>query len=198
MKANGDIQVSDLFFDLKNPRLVEFNEINGNTSEEQIIKILWEAMDVRELVLSISASGFFQNEPLIVSNETGKNIVIEGNRRLAAVKIILNPTIIKAAIPDIAPQIKESLFKLPVILTTRQKAWQYLGFKHVNGPAKWGSYAKARYIAQVHNDFKIPLDQISLQIGDTHKTVRRLYRGLMVIEQAENEKIFSRDNTKRS
>ncbi len=190
--------VSKLFFDIRNPRLVEFNEITPQTSEERIIEILWEAMDVRELVLSIAASGYFSHEPLIVSRETGRDIVIEGNRRLAAVKVILNPALISAEIPQVNPTIKDSLRELPVMISTREKAWRYLGFKHVNGPAKWGSYAKARYIVQVHNDFHIPLDQIAFQIGDTHKTVQRLYRGLMVVEQAEKEKIFSREDIKRS
>jgi hypothetical protein len=193
-----NISISELFFDIRNPRLVEFNEINSQTSEEQIIEILWEAMDVRELVLSIAASGYFDHEPLIVSQETGRNIVIEGNRRLAAVKVILNPGLVSAAIPDVEQSIKKSLRELPVMITTREEAWRYLGFKHVNGPAKWGSYAKAKYIVQVHNDFKIPLAQIALQIGDTHKTVQRLYRGLMVVEQAEKEKVFSREDARRS
>jgi len=177
--------------------MVEFDEINPHTTEEQIIQILWEAMDVRELVMSIAASGYFENEPLIVSQETGRNIVIEGNRRLAAVKVILNPQLIDAKIPEVDQSIKDSLREIPVMITTREEAWRYLGFKHVNGPAKWNSYAKARYIVQVHDEFNIPLDNIANQIGDTHKTVQRLYRGLMVIQQAEREKIFSREDTKR-
>lgn len=192
------MSVSELFFDIRNPRLVEFNEITTQTSEERIIQILWETMDVRELVLSIAASGYFKNEPLIVSTETGRNIVIEGNRRLAAIKVILKPGIIRAEIPEISDSIKENLREVPVKISTRENAWRYLGFKHVNGPAKWGSYAKARYIAQVHIDFNVPLDQIANQIGDTHKTVQRLYRGLMVVAQAEKEKVFSRDDIKRS
>lgn len=192
------MSVSELFFDIRNPRLVEFTDITPQTSEKRIIEILWDAMDVRELILSIATSGYFRNEPLIVSQETGRNIVIEGNRRLAAVKVILNPSLIRSDIPHVNQEIKESLYELPVMVSTREEAWQYLGFKHVNGPAKWGSYAKARYIVQVHNDFHIPLDQIAFQIGDTHKTVQRLYSGLMVVEQAEKEKIFSREDIKRS
>ncbi len=192
------IPVSELFFDYRNPRLVEFDEVNSQTPVEKIIKILWEAMDVREIVLSIAASGFFKNEFLIVSQESGRNIVIEGNRRLAAIKVILESGLINAPIPEVSEEIKKSLLEVPVMIATRKEAWRYLGFKHVNGPAKWGSYAKARYIAQVHNDFNIPIPQIALQIGDTHKTVQRLYRGLMVVEQAEKEKVFAREDARRS
>ncbi len=172
--------------------MVEF-DINKNSSEEDIIKLLWETMDVREILMSIVASGFFQHEPVIVIHEDNKcedkeYIVIEGNRRLAAVKILLDPEkyySFTRTNPYISSDKKASLEKLPVIFSNRKDAWQFLGFKHVNGPAKWSSYAKSRYIADVHRKFGISLEEIAKQIGDTHRTTQRLFRGLMVIEQAE-------------
>ena len=74
--------ISDLSFDRRNPRLVEF-DLPANATELDVIQLLWETMAVRELALSIAASGYFQNEPLIVASENGRNVVIEGNRRLA-------------------------------------------------------------------------------------------------------------------
>ena len=85
------MKVSDLSFDLKNPRLPEFDLPNDST-EVDVIRVLWEAMDVRELVMSISASGFFRHEPLIVVQEDGKNVVIEGNRRPAAAPVTTDIT----------------------------------------------------------------------------------------------------------
>ena len=81
---------------------------------------------------------------------------------------------------------------------TREDAWRHLGFKHVNGPAKWSSYAKSLYIADVHRNYGIKLEDIAKQIGDTHRTVQRLFRGLMVIEQAERMKVFRRDDRWRN
>lgn len=188
------MKVSELTFDLKNPRLPEF-DLTDNTTEADVIKILWEAMDVEELVMSIAASGFFRHEPLIVARENGKNIVIEGNRRLAAVKVLLNPSIVKdlkADVPVITKEAKDALQELPTVSETRKDAWRYHGFRQVNGPAKWSSYAKSRYIADVHRKFAVKLEDIAKQMGDTHKTVQRLFRGFMVIEQAERLKVFSR------
>ena len=194
---SGDItsfEVSELAFDARNPRLAEFDTGGG---EPEIIKMLWEMMDVEELVLSIAASGYFPHEPVIVAMEGGSNVVIEGNRRLAAVKLLRQPVPgrdFNARIPGISPERRESLARIPGLLSTREEAWRYLGFKHVNGPAKWGSYAKSQYIADVHRNYGKPLDEIARQIGDTHNTVRRLYRGLMVIEQAERLGAFDRDD----
>lgn len=190
------VKVSELRFDHHNPRLAEYG-IEDSTDENEILKILWDAMDVRELVQSIAASGFFPHEALIVAEEGGKKIVIEGNRRLAAVKILLSPELVKDngwEIPAISKGVAATLEELPAIISGRSDAWRYLGFKHVNGPAKWSSYAKAAYITQVHKTFGIPLADIANQIGDRHNTVQRLYRGLMVLLQAENSKVYDRED----
>ena len=209
------LEVEKLHFDPLNPRLAEFPE--EATTDETILKTLWETMDIKELVQSIAASGFFPHEALIVTEEdTGKKpgakkgssgastqqeahryTVIDGNRRLAAVKVLLSPNIAKENgwdVPTLSSDVIKSLAKLPAIISSREDSWRYLGFKHVNGPAKWSSYAKAAYIAEVHRDYQVPLVDIADQIGDRHGTVQRLYRGLMVLEQAEKAKVFDRDN----
>jgi hypothetical protein len=190
------IPVVDLHFDRNNPRLAEYGIVPKSTDED-ILAILWDAMDVRELVQSIAASGFFSHEPLIVTREKNINIVIEGNRRLAAVKVLLYGAVPNKngwEIPSLSADARKQLESLPVVLSEREDAWRYLGFKHVNGPAKWSSYAKAKYIADVHRSYKISLADIASQIGDRHRTVQRLYRGLMVIEQAEREKVYDRED----
>ena len=192
-------RTDELRFDYQNPRLAEYG-ITRATPEGDVLKILWEAMDVRELVQSISASGFFEQEALIVAEEDGEKIVIEGNRRLAAVKVLLAGTSgVEGgwSIPTLAPEARVLLETLPVIFASRQEAWRFLGFKHVNGPAKWSSYAKAAYIATVHKSFGVPLAEIANQIGDRHNTVQRLYRGLMVLEQAERDGVYSREDVFR-
>lgn len=195
------MKVSDLAFDLRNPRLPEY-DLAGDAAETDVIRILWDAMDVKELVMSIAASGFFRHEPLVVAREGGRNVVIEGNRRLAAVKLLRGRELageldLASSIPPIGREARAALKELPTVRATRESAWRYLGFKHVNGPAKWSSYAKSRYVAQVHRQFGVGLDDIARQIGDTHNTVRRLFRSLMVVEQAERLEAFDRDDRYR-
>ena len=196
---NADIQqisINDLHFDRKNPRLAEYG-VTDESSESEIISILWNEMDIRELIQSICASGFFPHEPLIVSKENDNNIVIEGNRRLAALRIIFNTADVDVGswpLPKLSKDALGKLEKIPVTILDRDKSWRQLGFKHINGPAKWSSYAKAQYIADVHRVYEIPLNDIANQIGDGHKTVQRLYRGFIVLEQAEEAKVYSREN----
>lgn len=196
--AYEKIELDKLLLDARNPRLSELG-ISGNASQFDILKALWEKMAVEEVAMSIAYSGYFNHEPLFVEPAAnGSYVVIEGNRRFAAVKLLVDPALrqkVKATkLPPITKEDAAALGELPVIVTTRKESWRYLGFKHVNGPATWGSYAKAQYIAHVHNDYRIPLEDIALQIGDYNSTVVRMYRGLMIVEQAEEAKVFKRSD----
>jgi hypothetical protein len=189
--------VKELKLDGKNPRLAEY-ALGKNLSQKELIKILWDKMAVDEVALSIASSGFWEYEPLFVAVEGGEKIVIEGNRRLAAVKVLLSHEMRESVratdLPTLSAARLASIETLPIIIIPRREdLWRFLGFKHVNGPAKWRSYAKAQYIAFVRAKTDASLEDIAVQIGDKHKTVQRLYRSLVVIEQAEKAGVYKRE-----
>lgn len=191
------VKVDDLHLDVRNPRLVEYG-ISPKEKPDNLLEILWDKMAVDEVAMSIAASGFWEYEPLFVVEEGGNEVVIEGNRRLAAVKILrskhLQSKLGIADLPFVSEERRKSLDELPVIrVEKREDVWRYLGFKHVNGPAKWRSYAKAQYIAFVRTKTGESLANIAAQIGDRHRTVQKLYRALMVIEQAERSGVYKRE-----
>ena len=179
------VLTSELNFDKDNPRLF----VKSDVSQSEIIDILWRDFAVDEVAMSIANNGYFVHEPLFVTAEDNGRTVLEGNRRLAAVRLLTDRQLrqrVKASeLPEISADRKDELQTLPVIECTREEVWEYLGFKHVNGPQPWQSYAKAQYVAWLHNDLSISLDRIADSIGDRHWTVRRLYRGLMVLRQGE-------------
>lgn len=190
------VQVANLYFDPHNPRLAELRL--SVEKQDEIAKVLWRDRAVNELVDSIAASGYWAHEELFATVEDNKLVVIEGNRRLAAVKLLLDDGLRErigaSGVPDLPASDKAKLKQLPVIQCSREAVWQYIGFKHVNGPQDWDSIAKAQYIARIRNDYRVPLEDIARTIGDRHDTVRRLYRGLMVLEQAEQSRAFDRDD----
>ena len=187
-------ETNQLCFDSRNPRLF----LDEDLDELELVKHLWSEFAVDELALSIASNGFFNHEPLFVANENNKYVVVEGNRRLAAVKLLLDGDLRTETgatdLPEITAERRDELASLPVIECAREDIWQYIGFKHVNGPQPWQSYAKAQYISWVHDELREPLDEIARRIGDRHATVKRLYRGLMVLRQAENSGKFDLDD----
>jgi len=188
------MQTRDLNFDRRNPRLF----LDHDLAEGELIELLWRDFAVDEVALSIASNGYFQHEPLFVAEEEGAIVVIEGNRRLAAVKLLLDPELRESVgatdLPSISAERRSELENLPAVLCERKDVWHYVGFKHVNGAQAWQSYAKAQYVAWVHNELGESLDDIALRIGDRHATVNRLYRGLMVLKQAEKSGKFDLDD----
>ena len=53
-RMNELMSVSELVFDIENPRLSEF-ELGNSPSDADVIELLWRTMDVREVMLSIAA-----------------------------------------------------------------------------------------------------------------------------------------------
>jgi hypothetical protein len=104
------VAAGDLFLDPKNPRLIDSKF--GIGDQDKILARLWEEFYVREIADSIVASdSFWQHEPLIAAREDGKLVVIEGNRRLAAVQLLLSPERRKAIGASGIPEISEALKK---------------------------------------------------------------------------------------
>ena len=191
------VNSEDLRFDSRNARIREsLREHGGSLSQDDILQVLWREFAVDEIALSIAANGYFRHEPLFATRENRQLIVVEGNRRLAAVKLLLNADLRRQVgatdLPKISSIRRKGLLKLPVIKCDRESIWEYVGFKHVNGPQSWHSFAKAEYIAWVHDTLGVPLEDIARRIGDQHATVRRLYRALRALVQAESAGVFDR------
>jgi len=189
------LRVDNLLVDAQNPRLVAEH---GAHSQDELIETLWRNMAVDEIAMSIAANGYFAHEPMFAERHGSHHVVVEGNRRLAAVKLLLDSELRQrvgaTSLPRLSGDLRKRLQLLPVVECKRGDVWQYVGFKHVNGPQEWESFAKAKYIAWVHDELGVGLDEIANHIGDQHSTVRRLYRALTVLGQAEDSKAYSIDD----
>lgn len=191
------VSPDNLFFDAQNPRLTGLNL--DVADQNGILSVLWKDKEVSELVDSIAFNGYWQQEVLFAVEENNNLVVVEGNRRLAAVKLLRSQKLYRSlGIKDIPTNINKIISStydtLPVLVCKREDLWMYMGFKHLNGPLEWDSIAKAEYIAYVHEKFHIPLTDIASTIGDRHDTVKRMYHGLAVLRQAEKEGVFNKSN----
>ncbi len=198
----ADLRVEQLMFDTENPRLTMDRKA---MSDEEMIGLLWREMAVDEIVDSIAANGFFREEPIIVvpktpgkmNPETDDFVVVEGNRRLAAVRLLLDKALQEKIgardVPSLSEKIRDDLQKLPAgIYEKRPYVWAYLGFRHINGPKPWDALGKAKFVARVYEEQGLTLDRIAQQIGDRNVTVKRLYRGFTLLRQAEKQGGFDR------
>jgi len=133
------IAPADLHFDRQNPRFIDL----GYTDEVDIVRELYDQADVDELIQSILSAGYIDFEPLIVLRDG--NIVLEGNRRLAALRLIANEELrkkLKISLPAVdAPKLLPEKIRV-LIVDHRDDARSFIGFKHINGPFKWDAWPR--------------------------------------------------------
>jgi transposase-like protein len=198
------VEVQNLLFDPHNPRLP--SEI-GN-SEKEIFRYLVDEIGVDDLLNSIASSGVIEGDPIIArpAEIAGKFYVIEGNRRLAALKIINGQKIADGQtepnVPTISADIAASVKKITI-----QTGWDedqleaYLGYKHVTATREWSPEAKARFVLnRCKSDFSNEnLTKFAKRLGTTLPTLRRWLVAFWTLRQAEQIGAFdpSKAATKR-
>lgn len=187
-----------LEFDQTNPRLVT-GDMYSTATEEDIISALNEIASLDELITSICTNTYLDLEPLIVIGDpVGPFRVLEGNRRLASIKLILDTDLAKrcrVSVPkSISQKILNSLKTVTVWrVNSESDAQAFIGFKHINGPHRWDAYAKARFVADWYKRDMVnglSIDAIARQLGDDNDTIRAYICGILVLEQAERARIF--------
>ena len=80
------IEIDELNLDARNPRLGR-HFIAANSSQKKILREI-EEWSLGELAVSFLESGFWTQEPPVVVEEEGRLVIIEGNRRLATLKLM--------------------------------------------------------------------------------------------------------------
>lgn len=86
------IHITSLKLDSQNPRLSGFGESEPN--QIQIIEYMIEHENINYLAKNIANVGFLPNNEPIVCKEGGKYVVLEGNRRTTACKILNDPELV--------------------------------------------------------------------------------------------------------
>lgn len=186
----------DLQLDVVNPRLPE--ELQGRPASEVLI-FMYEHQVLEELAQSFLDNGFFQHEPLIVVEEAGETIVVEGNRRLAALTILLQLPLAREVELDfdlaatLGPDRRAELESVPCwIAPDRDAVRRFLGFRHIGGIKTWSAEAKARYLSEeidraLADGSDEPFRQVGRRVGSNALGVRNPYLALQILRAARDE-----------
>jgi hypothetical protein len=200
-----DAQVTDLFLDPNNPRYSELNvdaEVpDARTTEVGVqaaamARMLDDRFAVVELKESIRSIGFLQLDRLAVVPlpEEGKYKVIEGNRRLAAVKSLLDEE--AAGALTIPPSIRQTLIRLPVasIESSDKQERDYVarvfqGVRHLASVRAWGAYEQAGLVARMLDEGRSVVE-IRKVLGLGGARVGQLRRVYYAIAQMRRDSDF--------
>ena len=189
----------NLLLDPKNQRLTREHNWH-NAQQEQILTELYKRYNLIELAYSIADRGFTPRyaEALLViadANSKCQYIVVEGNRRLATLKLLTNEKYrqkigVSSEWNELAEKATcKRLDIIPVVIyQSREILNDYLGFRHITGPTPWRPEARARFIARLLNSGKT-INDVARRIGSNHRTVRRFAESHAIYMQAIDEGI---------
>jgi hypothetical protein len=209
MAVNSEIEytgLDKLFLDPLNPRLGREN-CGLHVSQEKVLELMKE-WRLDELATSFVESGYWPQEAMLTIEENlygmKSLVVVEGNRRLAALKLLHDavggkPVSRKWA--DIAAlrPIPQQLFeRIPYIrVDSRNDIDAFLGFRHVTGIEEWKPAEKAEYIAKLIDERNMSYEEVMRKIGSKTPTVRHLYIAYRILRQMESREDISIKNVEQ-
>lgn len=197
-----DVEPRTILLDPQNPRLTP--EERGSTQDE-LRTVLLTRFKLEELRDSIVASGWVNLDPIICFEDRKQLVVREGNRRVAAVQLLLDPDLAPpkkrddwaAAAAKLPDDTRRALEKIWVRVYDDPDAPEleaYIGFRHVSGVLEWPAQEKARFIVEMVDRHGWSFTDIAKRVGSYPKHVERNYIASRIIEQARENGIEGADH----
>lgn len=191
------LPVASLHFDRNNPR---FPPKVAQGPLEDLMQRFVRDERLLEIIESIGNHGFFPGEPLLVVPDGNDDYrVVEGNRRLAALKLLvreLEPPIGRTSIEEAVEAANFRPKKVPcLVFDDENEILRYLGFRHITGIKAWSALQKARYAERMYQNYKmLPEDEglrlLARETGSRRDTVGQMLTALKLYDRAEEKNFF--------
>lgn len=137
-----------LRFDGQSPRFPRKIAVD----DESILHWMLVNGDIIRLMMSIGAMGYQVCEPLLVvrTEEPDAYRVVDGNRRLAALRLLRNPELASCREKTVAQTAAEAVCRditaIPVLIyPSRKEILVRMGYRHITGGSHWLAYDQAAY-----------------------------------------------------
>lgn len=193
------VAVNQLLLDAENPRLPS----SVDRDQQSMLNYIADTTSIEELMDAIAENDFFPGEPLIVvkhNTEKDTYIVVEGNRRLTALKLLQDPANCSrpgVRMEEIADRAKHKPSSVPIVeRPSREDVLPYLGFRHITGIKQWEPLAKARYIEQLFEltnkevDPKTRYSEVARTIGSRQAHIKRNLDALAVYNVIKDKNFY--------
>jgi len=193
------INYKNLILDKNNLRLPK--SLHHNSQNKIINYLLLHAVTLA-LMQSIGENDFFLGAQLwVVESENTKYKVVEGNRRLAAVKLLNDYTIAsvkKKIVKRVFDEKKFTPTDIPCLVFDQEDdIRKYLGFHHIAGIKSWTISEKANFLSQLRKtqfkktSFTEACRSLAKIIGAKKDYVERLLVAYEIYEIVENEGFYN-------
>lgn len=184
------VKLDDISLDPNNPRfnppqLVPDDKIHEETVQAQALDEI-RKLGVSNLMESIQRLGFLSIDKIVVRTlPDGKYVVVEGNRRIAALKLLKN-----SGLP-LRPEVLKSIQEFEAIVYTgrrRDISWLVQGIRHISGIKGWGGLEQGELIYKLVEEAKMEINDAAKAIGiSPTRALRQLksYYGYLQFKEDE-------------
>ncbi len=203
-----NIPLSDLLLDPNNYRFLDNkgykpkpkNRYASEKVQTATLRLLSQdkRYQLSELEKSILTNGYVPMERIIVipyEHKPGKFLVVEGNRRVAALKSLLQDD--EDGVMELSEDEKSSFQEIPcailkVPVKDRARAERIImGIRHITGPREWGAYQQAQLVKELHDQENQDFATIGEHLGISTVEVARRYRAMTALKAMEDDELYS-------
>lgn len=203
------LSINKLYLDPNNPRFwtekttrdIADRRIVQDDIQARALKNI-ENHGVEELMHSILRNGFLRLDRIVVREIEGhadKYVAVEGNRRLAALKIlrerIEDETIDEEGITDEdLESLKSATEEIQVLVYNGQDrqriSWTLQGIRHISGIKEWAPAQRAKLVAEQIEQHNLRFREAGQKFGLSAQAIGRLYRAYKALEQMRHDDEF--------
>lgn len=139
---------------------------------------------IQDLIASIKENGWLDIDPILVEKrQSGKFLVVEGNRRVATLKHLQSRHKDEAIHLG---QLDEAFFsKVPVVLyeaTDERQKMVMMGLHHISGKRRWPAINRALALKQLRDQFDGDADAVCRALGISKQDFNRSVRALSLVD----------------
>lgn len=178
----------DIALDRDNPRI----NVDPSDKESDIIRKLIKYEEVQDLAREIAKTGLLPGERIITVQEGGHWVVLEGNRRVCACKLLLSPSLVPTEYRKNFPKIGTAseialIEKVDAdVAPDRRTAEPILTLRHTeSGVRKWKPVARMRRVRRLLDE-GFTVDEIVSETKSSISGIRKTIREYRLLELAMN------------
>ena len=197
------IPLEFIFLDPNNPRFVgpkwqaiQDADIDNETTQENARVLLVRDYGVEKLRMNMEVNGYLPMDRVVVRKfKEEKYVVLEGNRRICAAKMIA-PIGTDGA--QVAQEVLDSVREIPCLEyvgTEADAAWIFQGLRHITGISEWSAYNKAKLLVEQMEREHLGLTEAGKRFGLSAFGAGQWVRGYYAFKQAREDSDYVREST---
>jgi ParB-like chromosome segregation protein Spo0J len=181
------------FQDEQNYVTADLNRFHEETVQDRAFRRIRNE-GLLELKNSILTNGFLAVERLVVRRYAAKDdhyVVVEGNRRLAALRWICNDYEAGVPVPDHVIEVTKAVPVLVLESDDDESAYlSIMGVRHVGGIRQWGGYQRAKLVTELKDRHSLDGNDIAGRLGMSTQEVNRRYRAFKALQQMQEHEEY--------